>query len=157
MLTPFSSALTMSYTVSAATVTAVSASISTPVLSTVRTRASTPRVPLPRRASNVTSTFVRRSGWQSGISSEVRLAARIPAVRAVPSTSPFGASPWRTALRVAGFILMIARATASRTVSGLADTSTMRASPRGERCERPRKPSSRAAFRGRTARRRVRR
>src|SRR6185369_4436318 len=58
IVTPFSTALTMSYTVRAATLTAVSASISTPVLSTVRTRAST--VSSPRRAwgVNVMSTPV---------------------------------------------------------------------------------------------------
>ena len=40
-----------------------------------------------------TVTFDSASGWQSGISSEVRLAAMMPAMRAVPSTSPFLALP----------------------------------------------------------------
>ena len=40
-----------------------------------------------------TVTLESSSGWQSGISSWVRLAAMMPASRAVPSTSPFLASP----------------------------------------------------------------
>src|SRR2546427_3826510 len=63
----------------------------------------------------------------------VRLAARMPAVRATPSTSPLGALPRRITRRVAGAILRTARATASRTVSRLSETSTMRAAPSGER------------------------
>ena len=40
-----------------------------------------------------TSTNVSGSGCASGISSSVRFAAWMPAIRAVPSTSPLGASP----------------------------------------------------------------
>ena len=36
-----------------------------------------------------TVAFVMASGWQSGISSCVRFAAMMPAMRAAPSTSPF--------------------------------------------------------------------
>src|SRR6185503_7134850 len=123
-----------------ATAAAVSASISTPVLSTVRTRAST--VIVDRRVSSVklTSTPVMRRGWQSGIRSGVLLAARMPAVRATPYTSPLASWPARAAASVAGFIATVTRATASRTVSALAETSTMRASPAGLRWERPRNP-----------------
>src|SRR2546429_1321003 len=117
IVTPFSTPLIMSYTVSAATLTAVSASISTPVLSTVLTRASTASSPRRRSSANVTSTPVRRSGWQRGMSWGVRLAARMPAVRATPRTSPLGALPRRMTRSVAGAILRTARATASRTVS----------------------------------------
>src|ERR687887_207507 len=138
MVTPFSTALTMSYTASAATLTAVSASISTPVLSTVLTRARTVSSPRRTSSSKVMSTPVMRSGWQSGISSWVRLAARMPAVRATPRTSPFGALPARTSRSVRGAIRTTAWATASRAVSAFADTSTMRASPRGVTWVRPR-------------------
>jgi hypothetical protein len=39
--------------------------------------------------------LVSSSVWQSGISSGVRLAAMMPAMRAAASTSPLGASPRR--------------------------------------------------------------
>ena len=138
--TPRSTAFTMSYTVRPATAAAVSASISTPVLSTVRTRAWTVIVERRESSANSTSTPVIRSGWQRGIRSGVRLAAMMPAVRATPSTSPFASWPARTAARVAAFIFRVTRATASRTVSALVETSTIRASPAGVKWERPRKP-----------------
>src|SRR5437879_3967640 len=74
-------------------------------------------------------TFDSASGWHSGIKSDVRLAAMMPAMRAVPSTSPFLALPERINSSVA--LLMITRpsAIAMRSVAGLADTSTIRASP----------------------------
>src|SRR5688500_14093837 len=53
----------------------------------------------------------------------------MPAMRAVPSTSPFGASPRATAAAVSGAMRTIARATARRSVTGLAPTSTIRALP----------------------------
>ena len=116
----------------------MSASISTPVLSTVRTRASTVSSPRDSFSVNETSTPVIRNGWHSGIRSGVRFVARMPAVRATPSTSPFGALPSRITRSVAGAIRSTPRATASRTVSALVETSTMRASPSGLRWERPR-------------------
>src|SRR5262245_63282610 len=136
--TPRSTAFTISYTVSPATAAAVSASISTPVLSTVRTRASTVTVDRFWSMRKLMSAPVMRSGWQRGISSGVRLAPMIPAVRATPRTSPFTSCPARTATTVAAFIFNVTRATASRTVSDLAETSTIRASPAGVRWERPR-------------------
>src|SRR5262249_49752926 len=59
---PRSTALTMSYTVRPATAAAVSASISTPVLSTVRTRASMVTVERLSSRANVTSQPVMRRG-----------------------------------------------------------------------------------------------
>ena len=61
--------------------------------------------------------------------SEVRLAAWIPAIRATPSTSPLPIVPARTALAVAISITTMPLAIATRSVSGLAPTSTMRAAP----------------------------
>ena len=49
-----------------------------------------------------TSTLVIGSGWQSGMSSCVRLAAMMPAMRAAPSTSPFLALPLSTMSSVFG-------------------------------------------------------
>src|SRR5690349_7221918 len=56
----------------------------------------------------------------------------MPAMRAAPSTSPFLALPERT--RASVFFDMATRpcAVATRSVAGLADTSTMRASPPAE-------------------------
>src|SRR5215813_10455702 len=69
------------------------------------------------------------SGWQSGMSSLVFLPAMMPAMRAAPRTSPFLASPLSTRSSVAGVITTRPSATATRSVAGFADTSTMRASP----------------------------
>src|SRR5262245_60346915 len=73
-------------------------------------------------------------GWHSGISSWVRLAAMMPATRATPITSPFAALPLST--RSSVFAAMVTRpwAMATRSVTALGDTSTMRASPRALRC-----------------------
>src|SRR5258707_265205 len=91
MATPRSTALTMSYTVRQATDTAVSASISTPVCPVTLTVA---RTASPSRSAVMSiSTLLMASGWQSGISSWVFLAAMMPAMRAAPSTSPFLALP----------------------------------------------------------------
>src|SRR4051812_38699455 len=96
-----------------------------------------------------TSTWSRPIGWHSGISSPVRLAARTPAMRAVPSTSPLGASPSATTRAVAGDMRTTARATARRWVTGLSPTSTMRASPCSSRCVRPASGIAAALGRGR--------
>src|SRR5690349_1612709 len=68
-------------------------------------------------------------GWQSGISAEVCFAAMIPASRAVCSGSPFLLTPDRTWRSASADILMWPRATASRAVAGLAETSTIRMRP----------------------------
>ena len=74
--------------VKAATLTAVSASISTPVAACVATLDSIATPPGVRRT--CTSTWVSGSGWQSGISPAVCLAAAIPATRAISSGFPLG-------------------------------------------------------------------
>src|SRR5690349_10033746 len=61
----------------------------------------------------------------------------MPAMRAVPRTSPFGASPAATAAAVSGLMRTTARATARRAVSSLAPTSTIRAVPSPSRWVRP--------------------
>src|SRR4051795_10072953 len=71
------------------------------------------------------------------MSSPVRFAAWMPAMRAVPSTSPFGASPAATVAAVAGAMRTTARATARRALTGLPLTSTMRARPCSSRWVRP--------------------
>jgi hypothetical protein len=88
-----STALTMSYTVSAATATAVRASISTPVRAAVRTVASMSK---PRGVGvRSTCTLDRGREWQSGISVAVCLAAMMPASRAACTGSPFLVVPLR--------------------------------------------------------------
>jgi len=89
-----SAALTMSYTVSAATDTACSASISTPVGPFVFTVA---EISKPQaRGVRVTSTLERANGWHIGIASAVRFAAWMPAMRATASTGPFSRECSRT-------------------------------------------------------------
>jgi hypothetical protein len=55
---------------------------------------------------------VSGSEWASGISSSVRLAAWIAAIRATPATSPFGASPAATRAAASGDMRTTARARA---------------------------------------------
>src|SRR5215813_1394287 len=76
-----------------------------------------------------TATLDSASGWQSGINSWVFLPARMPAMRAAPSTSPFLALPLSTSSSVAGAITTRPSATATRSVAAFDETSTMRASP----------------------------
>src|SRR3990172_3195538 len=101
--------------------TAESASISTPVRSTVRTVATTSTPPRRVRAS--TSTPESAIGWQRGTRSGVFLAAMMPARRAAAITSPFSDSPRRTMPTVAGAIATNPRATATRSVFSFAPTS----------------------------------
>src|SRR5436853_3202182 len=118
--------------VSAATDTAVSASISTPVCAVVRTRAS---MTYPF-FDGVSSTLmcVSGSGWHSGMSDEVCFAARMPASFAACSGSPFATSPLRINFSAAALIVIDPRATASRAVAGLAPTSTIVTRPRSSTC-----------------------
>ena len=74
------------------------ASISTPVRAVTAAVAVSVTVPSAASSSASTSTWSRPIGWHSGISSPVRLAAWMPAIRATPSTSPLGASPAADAL-----------------------------------------------------------
>src|SRR3954449_1450381 len=112
-----------------ATETAVSASISTPVGPVTFTLARTRQPGSFALGSISTVTFDSARGWQSGISSAVRLAAMMPAMRAVPSTSPFLALPDTIRSSVALVMTTRPSATASRSLAGLSDTSTIRASP----------------------------
>jgi hypothetical protein len=129
--TPLSSALTMSTNASAATDTAVSASISTPVRSAVRTVASM------RTPSSVTSRSTTAPctpiTCASGSSSGVRFAAAMPEMRATASTSPFGTAPSRIAATTSGAQRTNPSAVAERTVGCFSVTSTMRAFPASSR------------------------
>src|SRR5882762_3207479 len=109
--------------------TAVSASISTPVGPVTFTVARITQPGSVWSGAMSTVTFDNASGWQSGINSEVRLAAMMPAMRAAPSTSPFFALPDRISSSVAWLMMTRPSATAMRSLAGLSDTSTMRASP----------------------------
>src|SRR5438874_9596357 len=53
----------------------------------------------------------------------------MPAILAVPRTSPLGVSPCSTIAAVSGATRMIARATARRSLGCLSPTSTIRACP----------------------------
>src|SRR5829696_2092613 len=128
--------LTMSYRVRAAVAAAVRASISTPVRPVVRTVAVI--CTAPSSGTRSTSTPVIGSGWQSGISSGVRLAPMIPATRATARASPFGRSLAARSSRVAGASTTRQPAVATRSVSGLAETSTIRAAPCSSRWLSPR-------------------
>ena len=127
-----STPLTMSTMASAATVTEVSASISTPVRSAVRTVAvmSTPSSAISRSTVQPCTPMM----WARGSSSGVFFAAAMPATLATASTSPFGTVPVRSASTTSGDVFTVATAVAERTVGSLAVTSTMRAWPRASRC-----------------------
>ena len=120
-------ALVMSYTVSAATDTAVSASISTPVLWLTATSA---RMFRPCAASSYSSSSLQRSsiiGWHSGIRPAVFLAAMMPASRATSVIAPLAVCPlaaWIWAYTFGGNTTRPA-ATATRRVTALSPTSTM--------------------------------
>src|SRR4051812_23250879 len=115
---------------SSPTAAAVSASISTPVWPWHSTVAFTSTEELFLCRSNSTPTRVSEIGWARGMSSGVRLAAWMAAMRATPSTSPFFARPAATSRKVAGFIEMRPEATATRRVTAFVPTSTMCAEPR---------------------------
>jgi signal transduction protein with GAF and PtsI domain len=83
--------------------------------------------------SKSTVTWESASGWHSGMSSWVRLAAMIPASRAVARTSPFLASPSSMRLSVSLCMETKPSATAIRSVTSLSATSTICASPRSFR------------------------
>src|SRR5690348_2642602 len=124
-----STALSMSNKVRQATDTAVSASISTPVTPLARTSDATRNPGSSLSMSIATSTLVSGSGWHSGMSSAVRLAAMTPASSAVLITDPFGVVPARTCAIVSVVHFTKPAAVAVRAVTSLSDTSTMRARP----------------------------
>src|SRR5690606_29237514 len=140
--TDLSRPLTMSTTASPATATAVNASISTPVRSTIRTVAvtSTPWSPTTRSTTAPCTPMT----CASGRSSAVRFAPAIPAMRATASTSPLGTVPSRSAATISGEHRTTPVAVAERTVGCLAVTSTMRACPRSSRCVKLMAPLSHA-------------
>src|ERR1041385_454433 len=112
-----------------ATDTAVYASISTPVGPVTFTVARTMQPGSFLSGVMSTATFDSASGWHSGMSSDVRFAAMMPASRAAPSTSPFLALPDRIRSSVALLMTTRPSAIAVRPVAGFAETSTIRASP----------------------------
>src|SRR5436190_4051301 len=115
------------------TCTAVSASISTPVRAVHSTVARHTTRDWASSSVNSIPTAVIGTGWHSGTSSEVRLAAWIAAMRATPSTSPFFEWPERTSAKVAGSMRIDPVATAIRCVSAFSPTSTIRAVPRSSK------------------------
>src|SRR5680860_120845 len=129
-----STALTMSISAKAPTDTAVSASISTPVRSAVRTVAV--RFTPSSMTTRSTSTPWTPIGWARGIRSGVRLAAWIAAIRATDSASPLGTVPPRSAATAAAESRTRPTAVAERTVTSLAETSTMCADPSARTCVR---------------------
>eukprot|EP00965_Chrysotila_dentata_P252241 6210564-Pleurochrysis_carterae.AAC.1 len=112
----------MSYTVSALTLAAVIASISTPVPPAQLAVEKITTALVSGFNSKSTLTCERRSGWQSGMSSEVRFAASMPATRETASTSPLVVWPCARARTVAV-------AVAERGVDGLCETLTIDALP----------------------------
>src|SRR5262245_3510921 len=118
-----------------AMLTAVKASISTPVWPATLTSAITRKPQGSRLLANSTPAPVMAKGWQSGMSSCVFLAAMMPASRAAASTSPFLAVPVSTKSKLAGAMATKPSARATRSLTLLPETSTMRASPFELRCE----------------------
>src|SRR5689334_5008332 len=82
-----------------------------------------------------TLTCVSGSGWQSGMSDAVCLAARIAATRAACKGSPFATSPRRISFNAAALMVIVPRARASRLVTGLPPTSTIFTRPRRSTCD----------------------
>jgi hypothetical protein len=106
-------------------VTAVSASISTPVRAVARTTASMATQSGSGNVS-VTSTESIGNGWHSGTMSLVRLAAMMPASRAVAMASPLSSSrAWMRRI-VSGRARRRAEARAVRSETGLEPTSIIR-------------------------------
>ena len=76
-----------------------------------------------------TVTLLSGSGWHSGISWGVALAAMMPATRLTASASPLGRSPATSSATTSGRVHSTACAVASRVVSSFPLTSTMCALP----------------------------
>src|SRR6266487_4554928 len=125
-------ALIMSISASAPTVTAVSASISTPVRSAVRVVTSIST--LSSATDKSTFTECRPIGWLSGIRSGVRFAPWMAAILATASASPLGTVPSRRAAIAAAQSSTRPLALAVRAVTSLAETSTILACPARSRC-----------------------
>lgn len=121
----------MSTSARAATVTAVKASISTPVRSAVRTVAVT-RTPSVSSARSTVAPCTPIT-CASGRSSAHFFAPAIPAIRATANASPFGTEPSRSASSTAGEQCTMPLAVALRTVGDFSVTSTIRAWPAASR------------------------
>ena len=135
MTIPRSTALHISYSVSAATEAAVNASISMPVLCVQRS-VETMRTSVSEIGVISISMPSMGSGWHIGMSSQVRFAAIIPAIRAQANTSPLGISPDKIRDRVWGCMDTTACAEAERRVTSFSPTSTIRAAPLSSICVR---------------------
>ena len=113
----------------AAALTAVSASISTPVCPAQEADAviSTER----RASSSVREMSIPsiRTGWHIGMMSGVCFAAIMPATCATARTSPFFMPPFLMSAKVFSLTVTRPAATAVRTVAGLSPTSTIFALP----------------------------
>jgi hypothetical protein len=118
-------------------VTAVSASISTPVWPVVLAVAVMVMRSSPSSNEKSTETDVSGSGWHSGMSSLVRFAPWMPAMRAVARTSAFFSPSARTSAITSGVDTNLPIAVAVRFVTALPPTSTMRALPSESRCVSP--------------------
>lgn len=127
MTIPRSMLLHMSYMVIRVVWVACSASISTPVLPVVSAR--TRQCTVCSCAFSSMSICDRAKGWHKGISSAVFFAAMMPAILAIPSTSPFLWVPARICSRVVFCIRMYPSAIAMRWVFSLLLISTMWACP----------------------------
>ncbi len=119
----------MSYTVNAATDTAVRASISTPVASLTFASAVISTADVSSANRSRTSTWVREIGWQSGIRSLVLLAPVIPASFATVRTSPLARELEATRENACGERRTRPVATAERGDGSFRVTSTMDALP----------------------------
>ena len=129
------SALHMSYTVSAATVAPVSASISTPVRCVVRTVQSIRNSRSPAQSMAMLHPSIG-SGWQKGIRSHVRLTAMVPATIAVSTIAPFLLRSLlaRNCAATSAGKRTRHSALAARAVAGLAETSTIAGWPAASMC-----------------------
>ena len=115
--------------VSAATDTAVRASISTPVTPVQVTAAWISTMQGESDRAKVMSIPVRGRGWHMGISSQLCLAAWMPATWATASTSPFFKVPSLMFCNVSGAMWISPAATARRWVTAFSVTSTILARP----------------------------
>ena len=87
-----------------------------------------------RRGRNRPSPSRAAADGRAGSARACASTAMMPASRAVPSTSPFLASPWRISASVSGRMTTQPSAIAVRLVTSFSETSTMLAAPAASRC-----------------------
>ena len=114
---------------SAASATAVKASISTPVRPLTLQVAVISMAFLSGARARSTSTELSARGWHNGMRSGARFAPMMPASRATDSTSPFLTPPVVINFIVSGAMMPAPLATAVREVASFSVTSTMWALP----------------------------